>query len=257
MKIAVLDTDTYEAQSMEKVLQAAGHTAKCFPDENTLVREYAHTPFDLILVGVGIAEAGGRKTLLALCKQLPAQVLLMGLLTVNIENEVVAALNAGADDCMVKPVRYLELLARIDAVARRARVSAAPALPKIELGGLRVDLRNRMIFRNNERLTLTPKTYDLAVLMLTHTGQLLSRAHLLEKIWGHGRPTSARTLDTHVSRLRAVLGLTADNGWKLQSVYQHGYRLDRLERLESFEGDGLAVFSANTPVEVRAPACIN
>lgn len=94
------------------------------------------------------------------------------------------------------------------------------------MGALSVDLRNRLIFREGERLTLTPKTYDLAVLLLTHTGQLLTRSYLLERVWGRGRSSQTRTLDTHISRLRSVLGLAPENGWKLQSVYQHGYRLD-------------------------------
>ncbi len=251
MNIAVLDSDTYEAQLLEKALRAAGHVVKCYTADSALLREFAHAPVDMIIASLGIAEAGGRKTVALLREQLPSQVLLICLLKVNIESDMVAALSAGADDCMIKPVRYLELQARIEAVARRTRTPVVPVQQKIEIGGLRVDLRNRMIYRDNERLTLTPKTYDLAVLMLTHTGQLLSRAHLLEQVWGHGRATSARTLDTHVSRLRAVLGFTVENGWKLQSVYQHGYRLDRLERLE-----GVAALSGNVSREAGALACV-
>lgn len=127
------------------------------------------------------------------------------------------------------------------ALTRRTQSVMAAVEEQIELSALRIDFRNRLISRDGVNLKLTPKSYDLAVMLLTHTGQLLTRTMLLERVWGQERSTLTRTLDTHISRLRSVLGLTPENGWKLQSVYQHGYRLDRLtssaagERAEVFD----------------------
>jgi DNA-binding response OmpR family regulator len=158
------------------------------------------------------------------------------------EQDIVAALKADADDCIVKPVRQFEFLARIETIARRAQRNASPADEVLDLGNLSVDLKNRLISRDGARLDLTPKTYNLALVLLTNVGQLLTRSYLMERVWGASVKESTRTLDTHISRLRSVLGLTRENGWQLQSVYQHGYRLDREEfRLSGRQTSGARV----------------
>lgn len=227
MNIAVLDCDTREVHWLEKTLTAAGHTVKVFTDGSVLARELARTEFDIVIAGSTGADTCSPRGIGELREQLKSVIALICLLKDDIEADIAAMLNAGADDCLAKPFRSLELLARVAALTRRSIYGKARQEDLIEIGSLRIDTRNRLIFRDGERLTLTPKTYDLAVLLLTHTGQLLTRGYLLEQVWGRGQTAATRTLDTHVSRLRAMLGLTPENGWKLQSVYQHGYRLDR------------------------------
>ena len=146
----------------------------------------------------------------------------------NNEMDIVAALRAGADDCVAKPARQMEFLARIEALGRRAPRPSKP-MDIQAYGELSVDLQNRVILRKGQRVSLTPKSYDLAVFLFSNLGQLLSRTYLMERIWGRGSSSSTRTLDTHISRLRSDLGLTAENGWVLQSVYQHGYRLEQVD----------------------------
>ncbi len=238
MRIAVLESDTHDAQVLEDWLRSAGNTASRFATESGFMREFKREKFDLVIAGSVAHGAGGAEIILSLRAQLKLAVPIIRILKKDIENDIVAALKAGADDCVVKPLRQLELLARVAALARRTQPGALPLEEQIEFSALCVDLRNRVISRNGKRLTLTPKTYDLAVFLLTHTGQLLSRTYLMEQVWGCGRSALTRTLDTHISRLRSVLGLTPDNGWKLQSVYQHGYRLDRTEAVLSV-GDSL------------------
>lgn len=226
MNIALLECDANEAQLLEQALRSAGHTVKVFATEIALTRELTRVAFDLVIAGPTDQDASSREAIVVIRGPLKSLVPVICVLRKNIESDIVAALNAGADDCVVKPVRPLEFVARALAVTRRTAPSVVSADEHFEMGALSVDLRNRLIFREGERLTLTPKTYDLAVLLLTHTGQLLTRSYLLERVWGRGRSSQTRTLDTHISRLRSVLGLAPENGWKLQSVYQHGYRLD-------------------------------
>ncbi len=227
MNIAVLDCDTREVHWLEKVLTAAEHTFKVFTAGHLLARELSRMDFDVIIVGSTGADTCSPRGIAELRAQLEAEIPVICLLKDDVEADIAAMLNAGADDCLAKPFRSLELLARLSALTRRTLYAKAHQKDLIEIGALRIDMHNRLIFRDGERLTLTPKTYDLAVLLLTRTGQLLSRSYLLEQVWGRGHNAATRTLDTHVSRLRAMLGLTPENGWKLQSVYQHGYRLDQ------------------------------
>lgn len=232
MKIAILDCDTREVQSLEKTFTLEGHGVRVFTAVSELAREVPRTAFDALIVGSTGPDTCSARGIAALRGQLNAALPLICLLKDDVEADIVAVLNAGADDCLAKTFRPLELLARVTAVTRRSQSGVARADTRLEWGPLRIDTQNRLIFRDSDRLTLTPKAYDLAVLLLTHTGQLLSRTHLLEQVWGRGRNTTTRTLDTHISRLRAVLGLTPENGWKLQSVYQHGYRLDQIVMAE-------------------------
>ena len=228
MNIAILDCDAREVQWLEKTFAGAGHGARLFTETSALARELPRTAFDAVIVGSTGPDTCSARGIIELRGQLKSALPLICLLQDDVEANIVAVLNAGADDCLAKTFRPLELLARVTAVTRRSQLGVIPAITHLELGSLRIDTQNRLIFRDSDRLTLTPKAYDLAVLLLTHTGQLLSRTHLLEQVWGRGRNTTTRTLDTHISRLRAVLGLTPENGWKLQSVYQHGYRLDQI-----------------------------
>lgn len=231
MKIAVLENDTRAAQLLEDWLAAAGHEVRFFASSAAFGREVDAATFDAAIVGSTVDGAD----LAELCGQLRAgisRVPLIRILQKGSEQDVVAALRAGAEDCM--PVlRQQELLARLDVLLRRSRAGQPQREEVLTYGNLVVDVRNRVIMRDGVRVTLTPKTYNLAVFLLSNAGKLLARAYLLEHIWGRDKNASTRTLDTHVSRLRTVLGLTPEHGWQLQSVYQHGYRLDRMDKARS------------------------
>ena len=144
------------------------------------------------------------------------------------------ALEKGADDYMVKPVRRGETLARIAALARRATPNGNQD-QFITIGDYQIDCSRRTITSSETIIELTQKEYDLALFLFRNVGRLLSRGHILENVWGRRPDLNTRTVDTHVSRVRGKLRLTPDNGWRLTAVYQHGYRL---ERVEPFMGKG-------------------
>ena len=96
-----------------------------------------------------------------------------------------------------------------------------------EFGEFRIDPVSRSIARRGAVIELTQKDFDLAVFLFRNLDRLLSRAHIFEAVWGQTAKINSRTIDTHVSRLRTRLGLVPANGWRLESVYQHGYRLER------------------------------
>jgi DNA-binding response OmpR family regulator len=142
------------------------------------------------------------------------------------EDTVVAALQAGADDYVVKPPKPMELLARVTALGRRVR---GGALPVLRLGAFDIDIQRQHLMLNGEPVVLTQKEFDLSVYLFQNPGKLLSRDHLLNKIWGFNADVDTRTVDTHISRLRKKLGLDGSNGWKLVPVYGVGYRFERTE----------------------------
>ena len=141
------------------------------------------------------------------------------------EDDLVTALKAGADDYLVKPLRRMELLARLEALARRGHQPQSEHAV-FEVGLFRVDRQRRNITWGSESLDLTSKDFDLAVLLLRNIGRLLSRHCLLHTIWGEKATLSSRTLDTYISRVRTRLKLTPEYGWRLRALYGYGYRLE-------------------------------
>ena len=142
------------------------------------------------------------------------------------ETSIVGALSHGADDYMVKPVRQAELLARINALGRRSGVSEEGDAGAFSLGCWDIDREKRQILVEGEAAKLTDKDFDLACYLFMNVGKLLSRAHLLEKVWGIMTPIESRTVDVHISRIRRSLQIRPERGYRIKTVYQHGYRLE-------------------------------
>jgi DNA-binding response OmpR family regulator len=86
---------------------------------------------------------------------------------------------------------------------------------------------------HGEPVSLTNTEFELARCLFRHEGRMLSRGHLLETVWGRSANVKTRTVDTYLSRLRKKLSIGPETGWRLNSIYQHGYRLERVGRVES------------------------
>jgi two-component system copper resistance phosphate regulon response regulator CusR len=124
----------------------------------------------------------------------------------------VKGLELGADDYLVKPFAFVELLARLKSLARRGQVRRPDAL---KLGDLRVDLLARSAHRGSQRLDLSPKDFALLALLLRHQGRVLSRAQILEQVWDMNFETETNVVDVAVRRLRAKV----DEPWPLKLIH--------------------------------------
>ena len=100
----------------------------------------------------------------------------------------------------------------------------------MNLPPFRIDRGARSVERDGRRVDLTDKEYALAEFLFLRAGKLVSREHLLEALWGLKAKAQTRTVDTHMSRLRTKLGLSGEHGWRLASVHQFGYRLERADQ---------------------------
>ena len=140
------------------------------------------------------------------------------------ESALVQALDRGADDYLIKPLRRSETLARINALMRRG-ASAKPA-SVLRLGAIVIDNDRHVTTVKGAPVDLTDRELELALYMLRNHGRLLTRQELLENVWKTNPDVITRTVDTHVSRLRTKLALTPENGFDLTTVYHKGYRLE-------------------------------
>jgi two-component system response regulator RegX3 len=227
MRIAILEDDPSQLELVTHWLQIAGHHPQPFEQGARLLRTLEHETFDALLLDWNVPDVSGIEVLNRVRQQLRSGIPVLFGTARNAEADIVAALRSGADDYLVKPLRRMELLARLEAVTRRNAVEPSQ-VQQIEVDAFRVDCEARRLLRYNQLLALTAKDFDLAVFFLRNVGRLLSRGHIRERVWSTSQAISSRTLDTHVSRVRNKLGLTPEHGWRLTAVYGYGYRLERL-----------------------------
>jgi len=228
MRIALLEDDQDQADLVCTWLRAAGHGCHVYMLGKDLVREAQRETFDLFLLDWEVPGMSGAEVLLWIRANIAEPVPVLFVTARQREEDIVHALSNGADDYMVKPLGKLELLARIDALARRARAGQRPDEGVLDFGRLSVDCRSRQVRLDGQVVTMTQKDYELTVFLLRNVGRLLSRGYIMEAVWGQTADLNTRTVDTHVSRIRGKLQLTPEYGWRLSAVYQHGYRLEQV-----------------------------
>jgi len=143
------------------------------------------------------------------------------------ETDKVLGFHLGADDYVAKPFGLLELLARVDALLRRAAsASGKPRLVSpVTFGEVHVDPGTHTVRRAGETVTLRPKEYDLLIALLQRQGQVATRAELLEEVWGYSGEVYSRTVDTHVAELRRKLEENAAEPRHILTVRKTGYRI--------------------------------
>ncbi|QHE87104.1 response regulator transcription factor [Hydrogenophaga sp. BPS33] len=227
MRIAAVDDDPAQLDLLKAVVVSMGHDCHLFENANALMRVLPRETFDLFIVDWELPDIPGPDVIRAIRGMALAPVPILMMTNRSDERDIIEGLSSGADDYMVKSARVGELCARIMALLRRGGHTPPPS--EIAWGPYRFQLQDRRVWLEEEEIvSLTTKEYDLALTMFRNLGRLLSRAHLIEGVWGMGADISSRSLDVYMSHVRSKLRLRADTGYKLVSVYNHGYRLEDL-----------------------------
>ncbi|WP_269504774.1 response regulator transcription factor [Burkholderia sp. IMCC1007] len=128
---------------------------------------------------------------------------------------------------MVKPINQSELLARANALLRRA-YHGGGRHDALRLGCYLIDTRTRTVLLHGAPIKLTPREFDLAVLLFRNPDRIMPRDALIRSLWGRDMAGVSRSLDTHIYRLRMKLALQPSNGVRLSAVYTLGYRLEAI-----------------------------
>lgn len=229
VRLALLEDDQSFRTHIESVLGAAGHSCSSFATSRALTTALRQESFDLLLLDWNMPDFDGLQLLGWAREHLkPCPPVIM--VTSRTEpTDIVTALQAGADDYIVKPFDPNVLLARVSALVRRAY----PASPKVEgkevLFGATFDTSLCSVNLHGRDVVLTSKEFGLALALFRNMHRAMSRTHLLETVWGRNPDLPTRTLDVHVSRLRTRLGLRPEEGFRLTPVHSFGYRLEVME----------------------------
>lgn len=221
MRIALLNFNREDADLMSASLGANGHA--CLPLANT--RDVSDLHEGCAMLILDLASPVAIALLRAARGQWP-ELPLMFVADRNDDALIVDALNAGADDYFVKPMRRGELATRVQVLLKRKYPEQQEE--QIRFGCFSFEPHAHRITRDEETIPVTQKEFELALLFFRHLDRPLSRAYIKESIWSRELELPSRTLDTHVSRVRSKLGLRPENGFRLAPVYSYGYRLEQL-----------------------------
>jgi two-component system KDP operon response regulator KdpE len=177
---------------------------------------------DLIILDLGLPDRDGVDVVRDIRTWSSVPVLILS--ARSDETDKVAALDAGADDYLTKPFSVAELLARVRALLRRARMTGSEA-PQVEFGGVTVDLARRQVSRNGAEVHLTPIEYKLLTLLIANAGRVLTHRQLLREVWGPSHAEDTHYLRVYMTGLRRKLEENPNLPRHIRTESGVGYRL--------------------------------
>ncbi len=226
MKILVVEDNERVAQFVTKGLREAGHTVEHAGNGRDGLFLAASEPHDVIVMdrmlpgnidGLAIIEAlrkAGNRTPILILSALDAV------------DERIKGLRSGGDDYLTKPFAFGELLARVDALGRRA--SGSDTERTLQVGDLRMDLLSRRVTRGSRAITLQPREFKLLEYLMRHTNQVVTRTMLLEAVWEYNFDPQTNVVDVHISKLRQKIELESERPL-VRTVRNAGYMMSDRE----------------------------
>lgn len=228
ISIGILEDDEDQSALLDLWLNSAGYDVTVCGEGPEFIRAAQSRGFDLMMLDWIVPKMDGFEVLEWVRMNIHKPVPVIFLTTQGEQDQIVAALEAGADDYITKPPQREELLARVAALARRSGLTEAQP-DVLEVGEFVLDRKLGKAIKNQEPIALTAREFQLAWFLFSNLSKILSREYLLRHIWNINSAVNTRTVDTHVSRVRSKLGLRPEHGWRLTSVYHFGYRLEHIE----------------------------
>lgn len=210
--VLVVEDDPGIGAALLRGLEREGYAARWV---NTYSEASRAKPADVVIVDLGLPDGDG----IDLCRRL-RQDTAAAILVVTArgdEPDRVAALDAGADDYVVKPFGFAELFARIRAVLRRTQ----PQDGLLQVGPLSIDTRAHRVSVDGAQVTLTPREFDILVCLASDPGRVFTRREMFARVWGGNWYGPTKVLDVHIAAVRRKLGV-AD---LIETVYGRGFRL--------------------------------
>lgn len=222
MSILLADDDLQLATFLSKSLESEGYSVRTALNEDSVISELQRQNYKLIILDLNFGQTDGLKLL----EKLRGQGLETPVMVLSARNRVsdrIQSLNLGADDYITKPFSFQELAARTNALLRR---KADPALNVLRVEDLELDPASRKVHRGKHEIKLSPKEFDLLLLLMRHAGDTVTRHDLLRESWGLEPETDSNLVDVYVNYLRKKVDFT-DEPKLIHTVRGAGYRIGR------------------------------
>ena len=219
VKILVVDDEEKMRKLIRDFLSAKGYSSVEAADgEEALEKFSENKDIDLIILDVMMPKMDGYETIKAIRQFSQVPVILLTAKTQ--EADELKGFDCGADEYIAKPFKPQILLARVDALLRR---SGAASDEKLEAGGITVDKAAHIVTIDGQPIELSFKEFELLTYFMENAGLALSRESILSNVWNYDYYGDARTIDTHVKKLRAKLG---DKGDYIHTIWGMGYKFE-------------------------------
>ncbi len=204
MNLLVVEDDISIAEPLCEGLTREGFVVHHATGGRDALAALASTPTDLVLLDLGLPDLDGR----VVCREIRtfSNVPIIVVTARSDEIDRVSLLELGADDYVVKPFGFRELVARIGAVLRRTSTDSTNDDSPTDIGPLRIDRRTHQVTVNNMLVSLTPKEFDLVVYLASDPGAVFTRDEIIRDVWDENWWGSTKTLDVHIASLRKKLG---------------------------------------------------
>ncbi|NBB17281.1 response regulator [Caulobacter sp. SLTY] len=222
MRILIIEDDLEAAEAMRRGLGEAGYECEHASDGELGLDAARAGGFNVLIVDRMMPKRDGVSVVETLRREGDATPVLFLSALGEIDDRVVG-LKAGADDYLVKPYAFPELIARVEALSRRRETGAVSTTLKV--GELEMNLLTREVHRSGKEVDLQPREFQLLEFLMRHAGQSVTRTMLLEKVWEYHFDPQTNVIDVHISRLRSKIDKGFDRAM-LQTVRGAGYRLD-------------------------------
>ena len=221
-RILIVEDEDSLVVTLRDRLQSEGYDVDVALDGDTAVEMGARPQFDLLILDVALPRKNG----FDVCRDLRGRGVQTPVLMLTARGQIVdrvVGLKLGADDYLTKPFDMSELLARIEALLRRARAAAASA-DAVVFGAVHADFRSAVVLRGGAPVELSGLELKLLRYFVEHRGALLTRDELLEKVWGYEAMPVTRTVDVHVASLRQKLETNPSRPEHFVTVHGLGYK---------------------------------
>ncbi len=222
-KILVIEDDAAILEGLVDNLESEGHRVDGIGDGIEGCRRFFEHPPDLLILDLMLPGMSGYE----ICKKIREAEIdtpVLMLTARSDEADRVLGLDLGADDYVTKPFSVREVLARVRALLRRTAGSQARAPEQVRVGDVVVDFRSYDAHKGDERLTLTPKECGLLRALVARAGSVVTRAELLDEVWGYEANPTTRTVDNHVASLRTAIEPNPSKPRYLLTVHGVGYK---------------------------------
>lgn len=222
MKVLLLEDDAPAADYVGRGLRELGHTVDLCASGRDGIFLASAGDYDAFIVDRMVPELDGLSVVRAV-RAAGIRTPVLFLTSMDGVADRVEGLEAGADDYMVKPFAFTELVARLNALARRPPMTAVQT--RLQVADLELDLLKRTVTRGGRRIDLQPQEFKLLEYLMRYAGQIVTRTMLLENVWSFHFDPQTNIIESHISRLRAKIDRDAPRSL-IETVRGAGYRID-------------------------------